>query len=164
MFTLIWRRNPHDSENHYSTYAENHFYRFSTEEEVIDMVKKRVTAQVTEECENPAREYGEYGFVLLYNGFMIFGSDTYDSNDGYTDYTFDDHPDIEGLPYIDVHSITRETKNRVMGRRKAIDGFNNFERNYKAAAEKEFERLANIKREKAKLVELLKKYPEMANG
>lgn len=166
MYTVIFRRQRYSSEYSGTSDGKTQFFTAKTKPEAIDIIKTCVFKQITIEQDyktkysSSSHPYGDYDFVILYNGYMIYEGYDFDE-DGVEDYT--EAPDFlyDSSIDIDARAIILNTKNANAKRFETLNSFHSLEKKIKVTNEEgDHRRLREIV-EREQLAKLLAKYPDM---
>ena len=167
MYTVIFRRQRYSSEYTGSSDGKTQFFSVQTKPEAEDIIKNCVFKQLTIEQDyktkytSTSHPYGDYDFVVLYNGYMIYEGYDFDE-DGIEDYTAPPDENIWDLSVeIDVRQLMNRIKNGNAKRFEMINTFMTLERQVKRYNEEDYHRRLKETVEREQLAQLLKKYPDM---
>lgn len=165
MYTVIFRRQRYHSDYTGSSDGKTQFFTAKTKPEAEAIIKNCVFKQITIEQDYKTRyastshPYGDYDFVVLYNGYMVYEGYDFDE-DGVEDYT--DRPycpfDDDG---IDVRKIMTQIKTVNAKRFELLTSFMTLEKKIKRSNEEDDQRRLKEIIEREQLANLLKKYPDM---
>lgn len=167
MYTVIFRRQRYSSEYTGSSDGKTQFYCVQSKSEAEDIIRTCVFKQLTLEQEykikyvSTSHPYGDYDFVVLYNGYMIYEGYDFDE-DGVEDYTAPSDGYVWDLSVeIDVRQIITSTKNINAKRFEMLNSFMTLEKKIKRSNEEDDQRRRKEIIEREQLANLLKKYPDM---
>lgn len=170
MYTLIFRRQRYRDENYGSSDAKTSFYSTPCRDEAMDIIVNCVTTQLDIEhnykvkYRKGSHPYGDYDFVVLYNGFMIYEGVDWD-DDGVEDYTNDLPSENiswdQNVVFIDVRNIIMNTKRSHAQRYEMMNTFHAVEQKIKKINEDSKFIAQKEKSERDQLAKLLEKYPDM---
>ena len=165
MYTVIFRRQRHSSDYTGSSDGRTQFFTAKTKPEAEAIIKSCVFKQITIEQDYKTRyastshPYGDYDFVVLYNGYMVYEGYDFDE-DGIEDYT--DTPDDHQIEFdIDARKIMTQIKTANAQRFELLTTFMTLEKKIKRSNEEDDHRRLKEIIEREQLANLLKKYPDM---
>lgn len=165
MYTVIFRRQRYSSEYSGTSDGKTQFFTAKTKPEAEAIIKSCVFKQITIEQDyktkyaSTSHPYGDYDFVLLYNGYMIYDGYDFDE-DGIEDYTDTpyDHPiELD----IDARKIMTQIKSANAKRFELLTSFMTLEKKIKSSNEEDDQRRLKEIIEREQLAKLLQKYPDM---
>ena len=175
MYNVIFGRQAHRDE-YGSTESEIKFYRCDTHNDVISTIRMCALKQLQDEESDRIKSrsrwssYGDWGFTVLYNGYAVhvdwdIADNVCNNTDGPTEEEWEESERVTAdVPDLDIYNLVQKVKNGFAAYAEEVARFQKVEMALGEHYRLEEQRMKVEKQERARLEELLKKYPDMING